>query len=110
MKNLLKISLSIACAGLVLLLIISQNMQIPSKDLCDINLLDENKIVKINGTVSKVFINEKSTTIYLEECQKTNIFTYEPINISEGKQIIVTGKVSVYNNKTNLVAEKIEIQ
>jgi len=60
-KTLLKIALIISLLGLLILYLISDNIQIKEKNIEKITLENKDEFVKLRGIVSKVIDTEKVT-------------------------------------------------
>ncbi len=109
MDKTLKYSLLISCSGLVILYMISLNISLPNKGICDISLDDFEQKVGITGEVTKIYAGEASTSVYLDNCTKNYVIVFEKINLSIGDRVDIVGKVDDYNNKTSIMAERIII-
>jgi len=109
-----KICILAAIMGISLLIIISDKISIPSSEISSITEIDIDKNIKINGRITKIIkkgnslaildIADKNSTI------KAVIFRPEkPLNIKKGDFIEINGKVSVYNEELQIIADSIKV-
>ena len=107
-----KICIISGILGIILLIFISNKLELPISIISKITDKDLNKTVKIKGTVSKFIEKESLTTIELEEASsKINVilFKSEKIQIKKGNLLEVEGKVAKYENKLQIYADTIKV-
>ena len=113
MANLLNsVCIFSAILGITLLIIISDKISIPQSSISSITKTDVNKYIKINGIVKNII--KKGSIIILDLEDKTAkirvvLFKSENIGIEKGSFIEVEGKVSLYEDQLQILAETIKI-
>jgi DNA/RNA endonuclease YhcR with UshA esterase domain len=106
-KELTIASISISCIGIILLLIIST--QIPSSTIAEIESKEDGSHVRINTTITKTNIYKNQTFLTLTDtCTLTGIIA-EPVTIPAGTKATITGKISTYKGKKEIIIERIEL-
>ncbi len=102
----LKISLAITLIGVMLLFVISENVEIPTRT--DIKSEDVGGIIQIRGRVTKVKDSEKVAYIDIIYPQTTQVLLFKDsnISISENMEVLIVGEVK---ENLDLIAHKIEI-
>ena len=109
-SHLLQIALISTAIGILLLFIISRNIELSETTIEKISNGEITGTVILEGTVKEVRSSENMVSFVLLQNKSIEIVGYSnKIAISNGQKIRVTGKVSEYNNKKNIVADKIEI-
>ena len=109
-NTLLKIALICALIGLVILYFISTKIEV--KDYKP-NLLNKNigDDVRLQGIVTKV--TDKGDVIFIEVNQKVPIdvvvFAKDSLELKNGDNIEVLGKVQEYNGKNEVIANRIRV-
>ena len=109
--TLLKIALICSLVGLFVLYFISTKIEV--KDY-KTNILNKNigEDVKLKGIVTK--INDKGNVIFIEVNQQNPISIVVfgndgNINLKNGDNVEVIGKVQEYNGKNEIIAQKIRL-
>ena len=109
--TLLKIALICSLAGLITLYFISTKIEI--KDYKP-NILNRNvgDDVSLKGTVTK--INDKGNVVFVDVSQQNSVsvvlFTdNNNLNLKNGDNVEVIGKVQEYNGKNEVIAQKIRV-
>ncbi len=109
--TLLKIALICSLVGLLVLYFISTKIEI--KDYKP-NILNKNvgEDVKLNGIVTK--ISDKGNVIFIEVNQQNPISIVvfgndNNLNLKNGDNVEVIGKVQEYNGKNEIIAQKIRL-
>jgi hypothetical protein len=91
-KNIIKIILALSIIGIFLLFFILENSNFD----------------KLEGKIEKINFYDSSTTIYLENSTiEIVLFTNKLLNLKKGNIIQVEGKFDKYQNKTQLICDKI---
>ncbi len=98
--------------GVILLVVIADKVSLPSSTISSISKEDLNKEVKISGTVKKS-INKDALTL-LELSDKTGTidvvaFKSKEMYIKKGSFIELEGKVSLYEDNLQVIAENIKL-
>ena len=109
--TLLKIALICSLAGLVILYFISTKIEI--KDYKP-NILNRNvgDDVNLKGIITK--INDKGNVVFVDVSQQNSVpvvlFTdSNNLNLKNGDNVEVIGKVQEYNGKNEIIAQKIRV-
>ena len=110
-KNVFKITLSISLMGILLLLIIS-NQQPKLTTINQITIKDLNKNIKIQGEITNIKNYQESNFQILsikDETGEIDITANQILNLTNSQTIIVSGKVTEYENNLQIQASKIFI-
>lgn len=106
--TLLNISIAVAFAGIIILLLLSFYDRIPSEDFNDIRCEDAGRYVKVEGTVDKIIRRNNSVTLRLEQRCFQDIFMFDDIDgISLNDTVTVQGTVQEYEGRLSILADKI---
>ena len=108
-KQLIKISLSLALLGLLTLFFYADNFNL--KVIEDFDNVKVEETVKLEGMITKLSFQEKVAFIEIEGQQKIQtdvvLFNDKEIYIKEGDYVQIVGEVEEYNNKKEMIANKI---
>ena len=109
--NLLKIALICSLAGLVALYFISTKIEIKDykPSILNKNIGDD---VSLKGTITK--ITDKGNVVFIEVSQQNPVtvvlFTdNNNLNLKNGDNVEVIGKMQEYNGKNEIIAQKIRL-
>lgn len=112
-KTLLKIALIVSLAGLLILYIISGNIEIKEKTLEKITLENKDEMVKVRGIVSRLTDTEKVAIMEITQPAEVTVVLFkgsnESIPIKEGNEVEIIGKVDEYEGKLEIVAQRARI-
>ncbi len=108
---LLRTSIIVAIAAIVALFFISQFYKPETIKTYDVGKKQENKIVKIKGTVGS--IAEKGNLVLLEVYEPKSVTVVmfndgKQHNFASGSSIEVIGRVREYKGKYEVIAEKVK--
>lgn len=108
-STLLKFALICSFLGLVALFSIMYFSVIPEKSLNNITEDDLGSKIKISGDIERIRISSDNQTTFITLSQKCSIdvISFDAINLSKGQKITVEGAVQEYQNKKEIIAEKI---
>lgn len=110
-KKLTKISLVSSIIGLILVYYASAVIQVSSYSISDIDKSMIDKDVKISGEIKNVVKSEKVLILLVkDETSSITVVSFDPEEIQgikEGQFIQVTGKVALYKNKLEIIADSI---
>ncbi len=108
--NIFKTSLIISLLGILILLIYSENITLPTKNIQNITNKDVDKQIKIIGQVTRLtdlpglmILNIKDNT----EQMTVVVFKEEKLNINKNDFLEIQGKVAEYRGELEIIAEKI---
>lgn len=110
-KTLLKLSLIVSLIGLLILIIILENIEIKEYHIKDLTKKDLEKEVKIKGTITRV---TETPGLYIFNLKdKTGeiagvIFKEEPLNITTNQKVEVLGKIKEYKDKLEIEVEQLK--
>ena len=112
MKNsskLTKISLTISILGILILLIISQNIEPEFKTIQQIKQIQLNKNIKTQATITKLKTISKSFQILTLQDSTDSIQATldKKTNLKINQSIIIYGKTTQYKDKIQIQASKI---
>jgi len=112
-STLLKISLCCSLLGILIILFIVENIEIPESNISNITKADLEKTVLISGRINYITETPGLFIIMLGD-QTGNItaivFKEENISLEKGQIIQVEGQVIEYQNKLEIQAELIKIK
>ncbi|HLC58806.1 MAG TPA: OB-fold nucleic acid binding domain-containing protein [Candidatus Nanoarchaeia archaeon] len=111
-KLIIKLCVFTTILGLILLVIISNKLEAPTKEISQISKKDINKSAKITGFVKKIMIKTTVATITLEDKTGTIqvvMFKPENLKIKTGSLVEIEGKISLYEDQIQVYAEKVKI-
>lgn len=111
MKKLTKISLIITILGILILLIISNNLAIELENISEINTKHLNKNIKINGKILNLKnINKNFQIITIKDTTGTiQVITDYQTKLSKDQSITITGRVTQYKDSLQIQANKITL-
>lgn len=110
---LLKIALILAIFGILLLYIISLSFTIPENNINNTKNMKDNEIIRIKGTITNV--KELNKTLILDISQQNSIKAVffkksdSDSELKEGYSVDISGKIRIYNNKPEIVIDKLKI-
>lgn len=111
--TLLKIALSCSLIGITVLFFISENIEIESEALNDINvnMIGENVVIK--GRITKARDYEKVLILTVEDAKTKKtmpviVFKDGKTKINENTDVEIIGEIREYNGKMELIADEIK--
>ena len=112
-KTLLKMALICSLLGLLILYLISNNIEINEKNIEKITLENKDEFVKLRGIVSNVVDTEKVVIMEITQPQQMTVVLFKDENktipIYEGNEIEVIGKVDEYEGKMEIIADRLRV-
>ena len=112
-QTLLKIALIVSLLGLLILYLISDNIDLKERNIEKITLDNKDEFVKLTGTVNKVIDTEKVTIMEIMQEQEITVVLFKDENktmpIQEGNEVEVIGKVDEYEGKLEIIADRLRI-
>lgn len=112
-STLLKISLVISLTGLLALYLISENIEIKEKNIEKITIENKDEFVKLNGIVSNLVNSEKVMILEITQPQEITVVLFKnknsSININQGNEVEIFGKVDEYNGKMEIIADRVRV-
>ncbi len=111
-KNILNISLTASLLGILLLLLISENLTAKQITVDSITRNHIDKDIVLVGSVSS--INKHGDLTLLKIKDNTGkidvvVFKSRDLSLRYGDEIEVYGKVTLYNNKLEIIAKSIKL-
>jgi DNA/RNA endonuclease YhcR with UshA esterase domain len=109
-KVLLKLALIGSLLGILLLLSLSMVLEVREKSITQ-SKTNINKEVKVIGVVSNV--NQKGSTLLFDiaQLEELNVVAFQTnLTLNKGDYLEVTGRIDEYNQKPQLVADKIVLK
>lgn len=108
--NIFKTSLTISLLGILILLIYTENITLPTKNIQNITNKDVDKQIKIIGQVTR--LTDLPGLMILDIKDNTEqitvvIFKEETLNINKNDFLEIQGKVAEYRGELEIIAEKI---
>jgi len=112
-KTLLKIALIMSLLGLLILYLISDNIEIKEKNIEKITLDNKDEFVKLRGIVSKVIDTERVTIMEIMQPQEITVVLFKNENktmpIQKGNEVEIFGKVDEYEGKLEIIADRLRV-
>jgi DNA/RNA endonuclease YhcR with UshA esterase domain len=112
-KTLLKIALITSLLGLLVLYLISDNIEIKEKNIEKITIENKDEFVKLRGIVNKVIDTEKVTIMEITQPQQITVVLFKNENktmpIQQGNEIEIFGKVDEYEGKLEIIADRLRV-
>lgn len=107
-KTLLNLALISGIIGVVSLFLIMHFSPVKEYNIQELSNETDGKSVKISGTIQRVTNTEKTTFIEIAQtCSITGII-FENITLQKGEKVQVTGKLSEYNGKKEILVDEIK--
>ena len=108
-KFLLKLALIISVLGLILLYVISKNIEISDTTIEKITNEEIEGDVVIRGTVKEINTRGSTTFLVINQESEIEVIVFSNnVNLSMGDNVKITGQVSEYKNQKEIIADKIE--
>ena len=108
-KSLLKLALLISVIGLILLFIISKNIEINDTTIEKITNEEIEGDVVIKGTIKEINSRGSATFLVISQESEIEVIVFSNnVNLSKGDNVKITGQVSEYKNQKEIIADKIE--
>jgi RecJ-like exonuclease len=108
-KTLLKVALTCSLVGIVVILFISESMEVKKVKIGKINEEMVGEDVRIVGKVVKVLGSSSSKKIDVEDSSgKIRVTVFDEFEIERGKVVEVEGEVSEYKGELGLNGKKIK--
>ncbi len=109
-----KICIISAILGISLLIIISDKINIPSSEISTITKNDIDKHIKVDGIITNIIKKGNSLAILDIENKKSaiRVVIFKPdkvLNIEKGDLIEVEGKISLYEGRLQIIADKVKV-
>ncbi|MCH8003092.1 MAG: hypothetical protein IH934_00535 [Nanoarchaeota archaeon] len=112
-KTLLKIALILSLLGLLILYLISDNIEIKEKNIEKITLDNKDEFVKLRGIVNKVIDTERVTIMEIMQPQEITVVLFKNENktmsIQKGNEVEIFGKVDEYEGKLEIIADRLRV-
>ena len=112
-KTLLKIALILSLLGLLILYLISDNIEINEKNIEKITLDNKDEFVKLRGIVNKVIDTERVTIMEIMQPQEITVVLFKNENktmsIQKGNEVEIFGKVDEYEGKLEIIADRLRV-
>jgi DNA/RNA endonuclease YhcR with UshA esterase domain len=109
-RMLLKIAWLSSVIALMMLFYLSATLEPELKSADNISLSEVGKTVRVQGVVESVRDYEKTAIIHVVQPQGIDVLLFKSSNITieKGDFVQVNGEVSEYNDRTELIASRIE--
>lgn len=111
-KDLLKISLILAVIGMSSMLFLESKLQLEISSIDSLSNSDIGKTAKLHGSIKNPISSPKVKSFDLvDDSGKINIvsFSQDSVIPKGNNQVEVIGKVSIYKNKLQVIADTIKI-
>ncbi len=112
-KTLLRIALISGIIGIVILFLISDNLEINEKNIDKINKANVEEDVKLIGTISKITQLEKVAFIELKQPATMTVIVFKDKNknltLDKGDNVEIIGEIEEYNGELEVIAQRIRV-
>ena len=110
-SNLLRIALVSSLVGLVILFLISGNIEVQHSAVVDLNEMAAEQDVKITGVISSVKDLGKIMILGVAQPQTIDVMLFKEgeIKLQKGDFVELTGELREYRGKKEIIASKIEV-
>ena len=106
-KTLLKIAIISALAGVFLLYVISDNIEVSESSIEGIEGEEIGRDVKVKGLVRDVFNGEKISIITISQPSDMKVLLYDNVSISAGDYIEVIGEIDEYEGEREVIGNRV---
>ena len=107
---LLKIAMITSIIGLGFLVLILTTTGLQEIDISEAKELEEDKAVKIIGTVERITTKEGFTIINLRKEEEITVIMFDKVNLTKGQKVEITGRTEEYKGEKEVVAEKVVVK
>ena len=110
--TLLKIALVSSFIGLCILFVMMYFSVIPEKTIDSLNDSDLGSKIKISGNIERIRVSANNQTTFITLSQKCSIdvVSFDRINLTAGQKISVEGIVQEYQDKKEIIADRIIVK
>jgi len=113
MTNILtKLCIISSIIGIILLIVISNKLDIPTSTISSISKESINKQIKVKGTVKNIIDKENLIMLNLKDKSsqiKVVLFNTNKPNIKKNSFVEISGKVSLYEDEFEIIADSVKI-
>ncbi len=106
-KTLLKIAIICALAGIFILYLISDNIEVSESSIGKIEGEQIGNDVKVKGVVKDVFNGEKISIITVTQPSDMKVILFENVSIAEGDYIEVIGGIDEYEGEMEVIGDRV---
>ncbi len=103
----MKIAIISALAGVFILYLISDNIQLDDSSIARIEEEEIGSDVKVKGVVNDVFNGEKLSIITITQPSDMKIVLYDNVSIAEGDYIEVIGEIDEYKGEMEVIGNRV---
>ena len=110
-KTLLKIAITCAIVGVIVLYYFSENINVEEKTIEKITLADVDKDVRIKGTVERITEKEKIAILSIAQPKTITVILFKDKNITDlqqGDNVYITGSVQEFEGKPEIIADEVK--
>lgn len=93
--------------GIIGLYFLSDHLELEYSSISEIKEMEDYDIVRVNGTISRVFQKGNFTMITLSRTEFIKVVVFENITVNKGEKLEVVGQVKDYKGEKEVIAEKI---
>lgn len=111
-STLLNIALISSFIGLLTLFVIMYFSVIPEMQINEISDSDLGSKIKISGEIEQISVSSNNKTTFITLSQKCSItlISFDALNLTKQQKISVEGILQEYENKKEIIADKIIIK
>ena len=110
-KLLLKIAIICSLVGIVILFLIAQSIKIDEEDIGKINREDIDDEVIVAGRITKIIDTEEVMILEVSKNEEISVVLFKEslIDLQEGDNIEVRGKVAEYEGDIEIMGDEVRV-
>ena len=108
-KTLLKTAIICALAGVFLLFLVSDNIEVEESSIAKIEEEEIGRDVKVKGVVEDIFKGKKISIITVTQPSDIKIVVYENISVNKGDYIEVIGEIDEYKGEREVIGNRVRV-
>ncbi|MBN2421782.1 OB-fold nucleic acid binding domain-containing protein [Candidatus Woesearchaeota archaeon] len=107
---LLKLAVVFSFTGIIVLYLISRNIEINDTTIEKINKEELDNEVKVTGRITSVINREGLTVLEISEQTKISVLLFNnELNFTKGNVVEVHGKIDEYNENRQVIANSVKV-
>ncbi len=109
-STLLKIAMIISSVGLVLLYLVSDEIEVSESSVEKINTGEVGEVVKVSGLIESVSVSDKVTFLSVKKTDDVKVIVFDKLDyLEEGMFIEVVGEIEEYEGEREVIGNAVRI-
>ena len=100
----MKLALICAIIGTVVLVVLSESVEVTEANIDDLKEGDDDKV---SGVIKSISNRGNATFLEIETVQVVKAVAFDPVNVSKGARVELIGTVQEYEGSNELIVQKI---